>query len=110
VLVLTFFLRNRLCVGGPAVDVLPAAAEALGLCDAPPAAATAPDPDTGGKDRRGIGLEETDAAILEAAARAAGLAGAAIGATGGSFLRGMLFMMILAGGLPSFESGFMVTE
>jgi hypothetical protein len=115
VLVLTFFLRNRLCVGAPAVDppvdVLPVAALALGFCDAPPgAAAAAPDPDTGGKDRRGIGLEETDAAILEAAARAAGLAGAAIGATGGSFLRGMLFMIILAGGLPSFESGFMVTE
>jgi hypothetical protein len=98
-----------LCVGGPPVDVLPTAALALGFCDALPAAA-APDPDTGGKDRRGIGLEETDAAILEAAARAAGLAGAAIGATGGSFLRGMLFMIILAGGLPSFESGFMVTE
>jgi hypothetical protein len=57
-------------------------------------------------------MAETAAAILDAAAIAAGFAAAAIGATGGSFLRGMLFMIILAGGLPSFFelSGFMVTE
>jgi hypothetical protein len=107
VLVLTCFLRNRLSFGG-AVDVLAAAAAVLGFCDTP-----APDPDdpTGGKDRRGIGLAETEAAILDAAATAAGFAAAATGATGGSFLRGMLFIIILAGGLPSLfeESGFMVT-
>jgi hypothetical protein len=107
VLVLTFFFRNRWSVGAAAADavLLPAA---LDFCDAD--AAAAPDP-TDGKDRRGIGLEDAlDAAILDELAAAGALA-VATGATGGSFLRGMLFMIILAGGLPSlFESGFMATE
>jgi hypothetical protein len=62
-----------------------------------------------------MGLEEMDAAILDTVAAGAvagggAVAGAAEGAMGGSFLRGMLFMIMLAGGLPSFVSGFMVTE
>jgi hypothetical protein len=92
VLVLAFFLRNRWSVGGAVEEEEVAAVALLEWCpNVPPVAAA-----SGGKDRRGMGL-------LEATAAAA--AGSA-DATGGSFLRGILFIIILAGGLPS--SGFML--